>query len=406
MNTASDNSRLIYRQGNIFCYEDHMVFGRYTVPYTDMAELEIIDNGVITHGGIKAYVLSTHQTLSLTANNPRGYSPVVEKINERVRKAQAKRSIARPKTKTDYPALERFVNSSSITAESGKERIFSIQGEAFSFSLEKDEYNKYRRFYFKIANACGAEFKAEYFSVVNDCDSFLNNYLKLYKKYLSLIIKKTISILVEAGIWTESIDTVMAKHVEKNYLALFEYSRLHDTLNAILEDRRQETSALMSLIPNLAGGGFGFSGALQGIAAATAFNLVRDGTEATLINNTKITPMQKQGAYSAIDTRKLLDGVYSDLFNVHITLVEILNENGHNIWIPSDVEKQQANNILSNIRSPQFPEEQIPKALAKSISLYPYNNGVLNLISRYASLDELNDLKNYYLHMSDVLRIK
>ena len=161
----------------------------------------------------------------------------------------------------------------------------------------------------------------------------------------------------------------------------------------------------MSLIPNLAGGGFGFAGALQGIAAATAFNLVRDGTEAALINNTKITPMQKQGAYSAINIRNLLTGVYTDFFNVHITLIEILNANGHNIWIPSEAEKQQASNILSNVRNPQFPKEQMPKALAQSISLYPYTDGILRLLGNCASQDEVNELKLYFMGMSDVLKI-
>ena len=403
--TELDNSKLIFRQGNISCYEDHMVFGRYTVPYTDMSELEIVKNGVITHGGIKAYVLSTHQTLSLTANNPQGYSKVVDMINERVRKAQKSKAVAVPKLNVDISALQSFVNSCSLSIESGEERIFKIHGEEFSFSADKDAYNKYRCFYLKMANACGQMFKSEYFSVVKDCDSFLTNYLGLYKKYLDIIIEKTINVLVNAGIWTESIDTVMAKHVEKNYLALFEYSKLHDTLNAILEDKRQQTSALMSLIPNLAGGGFGFAGALQGIAAATAFNLVRDGTEAALINNSKITPMQKQGAYVAIDIRNLLTGVYTDFFNVHMTLIEILNANGHNIWIPSEAEKQQANNILTNVNNPQFPKEQMPKALAQLISIYPYTDGILRPLGNCASQDEVNELKGYFLGMSDVLTI-
>lgn len=403
--TALDNSKLVYRQGNISCYEDHMIFGRYTVPYTDMSELEIIDNGVITHGGIKAYVLSTHQTLSLTANNPRGYSRVVGMINERVRKAQKSRTVAVPKVKTDISELQSFVKNCSLSIESGEEKIFKICGEDISFSSDKDAYNKYRCFYYKMANVCGQMFKSEYFSVVNDCDSFLANYMGLYKKYLNILIEKTINVLVNAGIWTESIDTVMAKHIEKNYLALFEYSKLHDTLNAILADRRQETSALMSLIPNLAGGGFGFAGALQGIAAATAFNLVRDGTEAALINNTKITPMQKQGAYSAINIRNLLTGVYTDFFNVHLTLIEILKANGHNIWIPSETEKQQASNILSNVRNPQFPKDQMPKALAQSISLYPYTDGIVRLLGNCASQDEVNELKGYFMGMSDVLKI-
>lgn len=403
--TELDNSKLIYRQGNISCYEDYMVFGRYTVPYTDMSELAIRNNGVIKHGGIEGYVLSTHQTLFLAANNPRGYAPVVDMINERVRKAQESRAVAAPKVNVDISALQSFVNSCSLSIESGEERIFKIHGQEFSFSSDKDAYNKYRCFYYKMANACGQMFKSEYFSVVNDCDSFLTNYLNLYKKYLDIIIKKTIDVLVNAGIWTESIDTVMAKHIEKNYLALFEYSRLHDTLNAILEEKRQETSALMSLIPNLAGGGFGFAGALQGIAAATAFNLVRDGTEAALINNTKITPMQKQGAYNAIDIRNLLTGVYTDFFNVHITLIELLNANGHNIWIPSEAEKQQAKNIIRNIKNPQFPQAQKPQALAQTISLYPYTDDILRLIGNNASQDETNELREYFMGMSDVLSI-
>lgn len=404
MATALDNSKLILRQGNISCYEDHVVFGRYTVPYTDMSELVIIDNGAVVHGRIRGIILSTQQTMTLTSGNPRGYTRVVDMINERVRKAQLSKKAAVQKVNVDITALENLVNSSSLSIESGEERFFKIQGEVISFSADKDAYNKYRSFYYKIANVCGQMFKSEYFSVVNDCDSFLTNYLNLYKKYLNRIIEKTISILLKAGIWTESIDTIMAKHVEKNYLALFEYCKVHDILNRFLAGNRQEKTALMSLIPNLAGD-FGFAGPLNGIAAETAFNVVRNGTEAALINNARIPPIQKMKAYSALDTRKLLYGVYSDFFNMHIILIELLNENGHNIWIPSEAEKQQANIILTNVRSPLFPKEQIPKALAKSISLYPYTDGIVKLLADCASQDEVSELKRYFLGMSDVLKI-
>ena len=90
---------------------------------------------------------------------------------------------------------------------------------------------------------------------------------------------------------------------------------------------------------------------------------------------------------------------------MHLTLIEILKVNGHNIWIPSEMEKQQANNILSNVRSPQFPKEQMSKALAQSISIYPYNDGIVSLLSNCANQDELKELKQYFMGMSDKLNI-
>ena len=138
-------------------------------------------------------------------------------------------------------------------------------------------------------------------------------------------------LLISQGIWTVTYEAFWQQHKEDFHLAIDDYNSMIDSFNLTLENNQKAISGIMGFVPNLVGGGFGLSGALKGIAKATAFNLVRDGIETSALKNANVKPAQRQALYQQINVEALLDHVFTDYWRVFLTLVWTLIQNGQDI---------------------------------------------------------------------------
>ena len=279
----------------------------------------------------------------------------------------------------------------------GSVREFPLLGKTLTINEKLDVYNAYRTMYMKCASHYTDQMKNKYQRRINNFDSFMRFYLPLYKEYLEKLINKTADILVSAGIWTETSESVMERHIGKHQRAIEDYATMYESLQATVQNNKSSMEALTSFIPNLVGGGFGLSGAVKGIATATAFNLVRDGAESALINNMNISSAQKAELYGRIDQQTLFDRAFMDMWSVYSTLIEILNENGKDIWIPSDSDSAKADNIMKNISNPNFPQEQFPDVMVAVIGMNPYKRSIYELLrSRGANESEVTAISEFF----------
>jgi|GEM_PF-229297 len=279
----------------------------------------------------------------------------------------------------------------------GSVREFPLLGKTLTINEKLDVYNAYRTMYMKCASHYTDQMKNKYQRRINNFDSFMRLYLPLYKEYLEKLINKTADILVSAGIWTETSESVMERHIGKHQRAIEDYATMYESLQATVQNNKSSMEALTSFIPNLVGGGFGLSGAVKGIATATAFNLVRDGAESALINNMNISSAQKAELYGRIDQQTLFDRAFMDMWSVYSTLIEILNENGKDIWIPSDSDSAKADNIMKNISNPNFPQEQFPDVMVAVIGMNPYKRSIYELLrSRGANESEVTAISEFF----------
>ena len=98
--------------------------------------------------------------------------------------------------------------------------------------------------------------------------------MRIYDSKLEPLVKKAADLLICQGIWTVTYEAFWQQQKEDFHLAIDDYNSMIDSFNLTLENNQKAISGIMGFVPNLVGGGFGLSGALKGVAKATAVNPV------------------------------------------------------------------------------------------------------------------------------------
>lgn len=187
------------------------------------------------------------------------------------------------------------------TLVTGATKEYPLLGEVLTVDEDWDVYNSYRKMYMDSAASYAQKLKINYTKKIHDFDSFMKFYIPMYKEYLERMIKKTTDVLVSAGVWTETNESIMERQIKAYHLALDDYTAMYNSLQLTVQKNKKSIEAVTGLVPNLIGGGFGVKGAVKGIAQATAFNLVRDGAEAALIGSMNISGTQKAELFGRIN---------------------------------------------------------------------------------------------------------
>lgn len=206
------------------------------------------------------------------------------------------------------------------------------------------------------------------------------------------------NILISEGIWTVTEDSFEQQHLTNFHLGMNDYTSTLESIELTLQSNRRIMSNITSIIPNLSGGGLGLKGAAKGIATATAFNIVRDGAEAGLLNSvSNLNQAQQAELYGRIKPDNLFDCVFTDYWRVFLSLVCLLNKNGKTIWYPTNTTTQQASNIFTNMSNPNFPQDKLIDVFLDILKINPYNAEYHKfMISRFGENDETTAIKNYF----------
>lgn len=286
---------------------------------------------------------------------------------------------------------------------SGTQVVLTLCGKPITISPELDAYNKYRKRFEEYASRCLNGTISEYNSNISDLVSFLENFPDIYDKYLGLIVDRVIDACVIEGIWTCTKEDVFNTYKREVHSAMDIYDAITQMTQNTLENNQNTTAGIMSLVPNLSGGGFGLRGALKGIAKAAAFNAVRDTIESTAIRRTNISPAQQADIFGRIDPQDLQKRIYIDYSLAHLILVTILRKTGKQIWLPDQKTKSQMINAFKNISNPNFPQDKIPDVMIAIILSDPYNVEYYRfLISKFGENEEVKNIIEYFGYSSKI----
>ena len=277
------------------------------------------------------------------------------------------------------------------------EKNFSIFNRMLNIPENLDLFNSYRLIFRDLARQCTKELEIEYNKNIQNLDEFLSKFPCLYNNKIEPLIKKSIDILLSEGVRTVTYDSFLKQHLNDFHLAMDDYTVMVNNFNAALEENQQKKANIWGYVPSLIGGGFGLVGALKGIATATAYNLIRDGIEANSLKSANVKPEQRANIYKLLNTNTLFDRVFYDYWDVFLSLVWTLRQNGKNIWWPANDADVQANNIFINLSNPNFPQDKIIDAMLQILKTTPYNVDYYNfLISEFGETDEITKIKNYF----------
>lgn len=280
----------------------------------------------------------------------------------------------------------------------GKQRSFSFMGMSLEVSDVLDEYNTYRLNFRDYTIECLNTAKSEYYKRVNNLETFIEFFPRVYEDNLNKIIRKAVDALIAEEIWTVTYISFQSQHKANFHAARDVVNAMLESIQLTVDKNARTTSGMMSLIPNLRGGGFGFKGAMKGIAQATAFNVVRDGIEASAVKSaSRVNAAQRNELYNRIDTDMLFQRVYNDYAGVFKLFIQTMEQNGHTIWKYDVTENTKMNSIFQNVKNPNFPKEKIPEILLKIMDVNPYKPELYKYMNdQFDNTDEISEIQKYF----------
>lgn len=144
------------------------------------------------------------------------------------------------------------------------------------------------------------------------------------------------------------------------------------------------------------GGGFGFKGAMKGMAQAEAFNIGMGFIGKYIANQTKMSDEEKAQIFSKFRTDIFFKEVYNDYINTFYTTIQILSENGVLNGISTRT-GNEFNTLINNLKNPMFPQDKVSSALAELISAYPFSSPCYDVVKlKYGETDEVKQIIEYF----------
>lgn len=166
----------------------------------------------------------------------------------------------------------------------------------------------------------------------------------------------------------------------------------------IEEKRNQQAAQLGDQIGGsirMQGGGFGFRGAMKGVAKAEIFNIGMAGIGKYFANQTRMSDEEKQ-IYMPNLKGYIFQEVYSDYVNTFLSLIHILSENG----VLSDVSTHtgsEYDTMIKNLKNPMFPQEKVASLIAQLIAKYPFSRGSFDvMVEKFGDTEETKAIIEYF----------
>ena len=280
----------------------------------------------------------------------------------------------------------------------GEVKKFSFYGKVFEVSENLDIFNSYRLKFRELAQKCANRAETEYKILVKDYRSFIEFFPEIYNGNLTPVIQKAVDMLISEEIWTITFESFFEQHITDFHLARDDYDVIIESTNLTAQANQQAIAGITSFVPNMVGGGFGFKNALKGMVKAEIFNAVRDGLENRALEAAaNIRPEQQAELYGRIKPEILFSHILADYWNVYLSLVWTLNQNGHNIWWQTEDTDQKAKNIFKNLSNPNFPQDKVLDTLITLLELNPYNLEYYKFAtSRFGQSEEITKIKEFF----------
>ncbi len=260
--------------------------------------------------------------------------------------------------------------------EEGVGREFTLSGQIITVSEAMDIHNSYRLKFYKLAKECVECAKSEYMQRIRDLKTFILFFDKINQYYRGILCDKAMEVIVASGIWTETRESFEKEYNTRYNEASTIMAVIGNQIAEIKQEKQETISNIMSLVPNVSGGGFGLKGAVKGIASATAFNIVRDTIEASAVagvNN--ISEEEQAQLYEGVKSQlaNLFDLMFDDYFRCYLLVVRILEKNRVSIWSFDNQKIKEFDNIFQNMSNPNFPQEKALEIIISLLGQNPYN---------------------------------
>lgn len=268
-------------------------------------------------------------------------------------------------------------------------RQFELNDELLDIDAEMDAYNGYRRRFYDYAKLATDAVMMAYSENVHDLESYLNFFPSAYEANLDAVIDRAIDALVSSGIYTVTAASFKERHITKFHSFGDVQAMIAEGVETASQANRQVVEGVANLIMRSSSSGGILSDALHEL---------RDTYKSNLIENaTKINPEQAKKLFELIEPGALARLVLADYWSVHFTLVNIMIEEGKQIWWLSDDQAQRAQNIFQNLSNPNFPQDQLTAMLIQILKSDPYRKEYHQyMLDRFGETHETVSIREYF----------
>lgn len=284
----------------------------------------------------------------------------------------------------------------------------SLFGQRIVMSEGRARYNEIRRHFLGIADGLTNDYVISYKQNLRDMDKLASEGHEHGLQFIRAGIQRAIEFLIQQEIydvdenlfveeyyrpyftWEDAFEVIQEKYMEIGIKA--------EQLNEYRKMRRENRARLI-------GGGFGLSGAAKGIATAGALNAV-SGTIHGLVNiggsvvSSIGSAIKKDSLYNSPATfNSLRASLFESLLNLHLAVVEVLEENDNGPVSPvSDEEERRAQALFNNLVRHAVGQDQEIALLVEIFTLDPYEQKVYDyVLQKYGDLKgELDLFANYF----------
>ena len=301
----------------------------------------------------------------------------------------------------DFPPYESFPEYTKPEPEqwpvlTGTGKTFPLEGSSIIVSANLDACMQYRN-YFRISAKYYAErFRFKYEHCVQDFDSLIYYFSDMYLEGLNEMIARAYSLFLPFGVFTVDVESFSSQHIDTYKKAIDSYT----VMAGIEESKNQAADNLGNQIGGavrMQGGGFGFKGAMKGMAQAEAFNLGMGLIGKYVATQTKMSQEDKAKVFAEFKQDIFFQEVYSDYYNVFFSWIQTLADNG---GLPNTTTKisKEFNMILLNLKNPMFPQDKFAETLANLISSNPFVPECFDLLKqKYGKTEEVSKILDYFV---------
>ena len=250
-------------------------------------------------------------------------------------------------------------------------KTFTVLGEEISFSPASESYRDIFVKYHSLALEAKYEFEESYRRAVQNVDHAIREITLGFQTCLQNMTEVAVSDLASRGIYEvdeKAFLEAYQKHTESNDLL----SPISDVLDAVVPASRDHMSNSGTWI----GGGFGLEGAAQGIAIATAANLIGGAVSAANAGVRRAKDRQeiRELLASSDSRRRLLDAIQAVALAAHNIVFEHLSARGGiSLDRPSREDCQRSQAIIRNVAKGRVSPDAERGAMGAALKLNPYD---------------------------------
>lgn len=222
-----------------------------------------------------------------------------------------------------------------------------------------------------------------------DCDSVYKNAVNVWNKTIEPIIKKGVEMLSAQGVYSIDEKIFVDKYLTESCFAFFDELDIMQDRVAIInglkqaekdfrQDRKQSRGRVV-------GGGFGFSGAIKGMATAGAMNattgMVHSLGNALGNMGSSINACHSKSEIYKESRKPLKEALVQCAFEIQDGIRNALErEAGIRCKYITLTDINQAEAIVKNYKEGRIPDEQKIKQLILALSLNPYSEEIYDII--------------------------